>query len=729
MVLNSSNPVLLKWGAAALAVSAAGQVQAQERSPSTTAAIAPDRDKDGGGNQSNDIIVTAERRETTIQKTPVAISAVAGEELRDRRLQVLRDLATEVPSLVTPGMHATMQSVFIRGIGTSDPGVYPAVGLYIDDVYIPRQFGNGLFDLPDNARVEVLRGPQGTLYGQNTSGGAIKFVSRNPGDTVTGHVDAGFGNYGAFDAHAYLAGPIAPGTLSASIAYTHRRRDGYTYDAYLDKYVDAISTDQARIKLRWMPGGDGGFEAVLSADGTIDRSDNANYVPLQYPGGAPRRSYSNIDQGLRRNIGGITLHLTQPLNDSLTLKSITAYRAFSDDPSPWDQDATPLTTYGWTQFIHQDQVSEEFQILGELPRLTFVVGGSYFHEKLDFTRNTVTNNKYLLIDSFLKDDTFGIYGQATYKLTDKLGVTAGLRFNHERQSFSNYSYNSDAGDNRITPIYSVTGLSADWNALTPKLSVDYQWSPRILSYLSYTQGQKSGGFNRSATTAAIARVPVDPEKVTTYEFGLKSRTADGKAGLNIAVFYNKFDDYIASVSNPQVNGQVILGSVVVNAARARTYGAEVETFWRPLSALQFSLSGAYLDATFEDFANPTGATSSDFSGNRLPSSPRWLFGGSASLTPDIGDLGEVHVTARGRYVGGSFSDAANRAVTAVPEQVLVDLSAKYQLPGERWSITGNINNLVNDTYRVAGSVNAALNVYTAAYNPPRTFLVSLNYDF
>ena len=554
------------------------------------AAVTEEASADGGGSDAGDrfgdIVVTAERRETSLQKTPIAISAVGGDALQAQRLQVLRDLATEVPSLVTPGMHANMQSVYIRGIGTSDPGVYPAVGLYIDDVYIPRTFGNGIFDLPDIQRVEVLRGPQGTLYGLNTSAGAIKFVSRDPGNETIGHVDIGYGSYDAFDGHAYISGPVVSDRLSASFAYTHRRRDGHIYNVTLGKYVDAVKSDQFRAKLRWTPTGAGGLDVILSVDGTRERSDNANYIPVGYPGSGPYTSFSNVDQKLRRNIGGVSLRATLPVSDTITLKSITAYRGLEDDPSPWDQDATPLQTYGWTQYIDQRQFSQEVQALGDFGSLNFVLGVSFFRERLDFIRNTFTNNAYSLIDSHIIDRSLGVYGQATYDLTDKLSVTAGLRFNKEWQRFDNASYTSNAANDRIALRYSVAGLKDDWNALTPKFSLNYQWSDALLTYVSYTQGQKSGGFNRSASTSPIASVPVDPEKVTSYEFGLKGRTSDNLLRTNLAIFYNEFNDYIASITNPQINGQVILGNVVANAAKAETYGVELETWLTPVQSLE-----------------------------------------------------------------------------------------------------------------------------------------------
>lgn len=676
----------------------------------------------------DDVVVTAERRETNIQKTPLSISAVGGEALQEQRLQVLRDLAAEVPSLVTPGMHQNMQSVFIRGIGTSDPGVYPAVGLYIDDVYIPRTFGNGVFDLPDIQRVEVLRGPQGTLYGLNTSAGAIKFVSRDPGNEAVVHADIGLGNYDAREAHAYVAGPIVEDRLYASIAYTHRRRDGYIYNAYLDKDVDALRTDQFRAKLRWTPSGEGGFEAVASIDGTRERSDNASYVPGDYPGADKRTTFGNFDYRLHRNIGGAMLRLTLPVSDQLTVKSITAYRGLEDDPSPWDQDATPSQTYGWTQYIDQRQFSQELQLLGDFGALNFVSGISYFRERLDFARNSYTNDRYTLADSRIIDRSLGLYGQLTYSFTDKLSVTAGARVNKEWQKFNNGSYRSNLANDKVATIYTVANLKDDWSSFTPKLSINYQWTPDVLTYASFTKGQKSGGFNRSASNIEIAEVAVDPEEVTTYEIGLKAKALDGRLRTSIAGFYNQFDDYIASITNPEINGQVVLGNVVANAAKAYTYGAEGELSLTPVDAIELKATAAYLQTKFKNFANPTGAASSDYTGNELPYAPRWTLSGSATWSPSLGDLGDLRLTARARYTAKAFADVGNSSNQAVDAQTIVDLTARYQLPGDHWSLSANVTNLFDKAYRVGSRVTPALNVNTIGYSPPRFVVFTIAYD-
>jgi iron complex outermembrane receptor protein len=675
----------------------------------------------------DEVIVTAERRTTTLQNTPIAITVVGGGDLRDRRLQVLRDLSGEVPSLFTPGMHQNMQSIFIRGIGTSDPGTYQSVGIYVDDVFIPRQFGNGLFDLPDIERVEVLRGPQGTLYGQNTSAGAIRFISREPGNNFVGSFDFGVGSLAAIEAHGYLAGPLVQDKVSASVAYTHRERDGYTYNATLGKDVDALATDQARIKLRFTP--TDRLDITLSVDATRERSDNADYVSLSYPGSNPRRTYNNRDQSLVRDSGGASLRVSYKLDDQLTLRSITSVRGFHDDPSPWDQDGTPAEINGWNQYIEERAYSQEFQLLGHTERFDFTLGASYFRERLDFDRVTVQNAKYTEIDSRLRDHNAGLYGQGTYKVTDELSLTAGLRYNYDSQRFSNASYNTTAAEVRTGQIYQIQGLHKNWNSLTPKLSLDYRWSPDLMTYVSWTQGQKAGGYNRGASTALIAGVPVQPEDVTAYEVGAKVRAFDGRLQASLALFYNDFQNYQSSVTNPRVDGVPITGNVVVNAASAHTYGAEFEAAARPFRGAEVKLSVAYLQTAFDSFANPTGAANTNYAGHLLPSAPKWSISPQATYTlPSLGLPGTLQLRGRLRYVTSTYSDVANTAITKLSATTTTDLGASYVPDVERWSLSLSVTNVFDRTFRVTGNYNPTVGYWTAGYNQPRLAIVSLRYD-
>jgi iron complex outermembrane receptor protein len=192
------------------------------------------------------VTVTAERRSTDVQKTAVAVSAVGESQLQERQVHTLADLAGQAAGLTLPSNYINQQYVFIRGIGNSRPAGNPSVGVYIDDVYVARQFGNAYSNLPDIERVEILRGPQGTLYGQNTSSGAVKIISRDPSEEFTGSVEAGAGNYGTFESKGYFSGALVPEVLLGSLAVSSRHSDGYAYNYTLHKDVNGFDTNQIR---------------------------------------------------------------------------------------------------------------------------------------------------------------------------------------------------------------------------------------------------------------------------------------------------------------------------------------------------------------------------------------------------------------------------------------------------------------------------------------------------
>lgn len=672
------------------------------------------------------VIVTAEKRETALRDTPLSVSAVGADEIERQGLETLKELMGQVPGLVAPGSISNMQALYIRGIGTSNPGFYPAVAVYVDDIFQPRPFGVGVFSLPDIERIEVLRGPQGTLYGQNSSAGALKFVSRTPSDTPVTTLSLGVGNDGYREASAYLAQPLKPGVLSAGLALASRRTDGYTYNATLDKQVDAVSFDQVRLKFHLTPSAS--TSATLTLDYGKDRSDNALYIPVGYPGAGPRVTFAEVDTQLDRTDQGAALHVEHAFNENLVLKSISGYREFEDDPSPWDQDGTPSPTDGWTQYIDQHQFSQEVQLNGDYGRLKFTTGLVYFSETLLFDRLTVSNGNYSELYSDLRSESKAVYGQVDYSITPALGITAGLRWSRDDQEFANDSYRNLASGERTAHLYSVSGLEDSWTSTTPKLALNYRWNADTLSYASVTRGSKIGGYNRAASTAPIASLAVGPEKVTAYEIGHKQRYLEGRAETSVAAFYNDFQDYQANVTNPMINGQYITGAVVVNAAQAHTYGIEFEGALRVTSNWDIKGSAAYLQTEFEDFQNPTGAANTDYSGNELPSAPDWTLGLSTVYRLPLNVAGLVTLDANARYIGRQESDIGNTQVIRIDPQTYVGAGVNYLSADGKWTFSLIAKNLLDKTYPVNLKYRAGVS-NQAAYNPPRQLIFGVRYDY
>jgi iron complex outermembrane recepter protein len=673
------------------------------------------------------VIVTAEKRATSLEQTAAAVSAVSADTLATEHLQDLRDLNGDVAGLLAPGAIQNMQALYIRGIGTSDPGTFPAVAVYMDDVYIPRVFGAALYDLPDVERVEVLRGPQGTLYGMNSSGGAVRYVSRDPQDQLQGFIDAGYGSYGSFATHEYVTGPLIAGVLDGSIAFADRHNDGYTHDPVQGRDLDVLRTDQARAKLRWTPGF--GLTAVLAVDGLLDRSDDASYASLIYPGSNPRTTFAGQDVRLHRENGGVSLKLEYPIDGAWTIKSVSAVRALLDSPSPWDEDGTPETLYGWTQWLRDNEFWQDLQVVGTSGDFTFTGGASYLHDRFNFHRLTYIDSRYTDQISTLLDDNYGIYGELTYSIYGGLSATAGIRYYDDEQTFDDASYKADAAGAHTSQTFAVEGLNKSWDGFTPKASLNYQITPDILGYVSWTNGEKSGGYNRSAATLEIATYTVDPEKVTAYEAGFKARSLEGRLQNNLAVFYNRYDNYQASISNPVIDGALVAGSVLMNAGKAHSYGVELETTALLTRDLQFKFTGAYLNSAFDEFVNPTGAALSDYVGHKLPDAPRFNLGASANYTIPWAVPGKTSAFIKYQLLSLYYLDFTNTPQNTIHSQNYLNLGLEYATPRVPLTFNLTATNALNRTYRINGSYIPTIPVYTAQYNPPRLIIGTVRYSF
>lgn len=680
----------------------------------------------GSGTSLGEVVVTAEKRETRIQDTPVAVSALSEADLQEKGTWTLQSLMGDVPGLSTPGSITNMQSIFIRGIGTTDPGFYPAVAVYLDDIYLPRPFGVGTFILPDIERIEILRGPQGTLYGQNSSAGAVKFVSKDPGNDTEGTFSVNAGNIGYRDFDGYFATPVAPDVLSVGVALASRRTEGYTFNDVLDRHVDATRLDEGRLKFKLTPAE--GTSAVLAIDGTRDHSDNASYIPLDYPGANPRTTFASVDPELHRTDWGATLHIDQIITDQLNFKSISGFRRLVDDPSPWDEDGTPAVVDQWTQYIHQHQFSQEFQLNGSYSRLDFTTGLVYFQEHLLFDRITGSSGKFSEVLSDLRDHSEAGYGQLDYHLTDSLNLTLGARYGSESQTFDNSGYINGSSGARIRELYAIGGLHDSWSPFTPKIGLDHHWNTAVMSYLSITSGEKVGGYNRAASTAAIAELPVGPEKVIAYELGTKATLWGGRATSSLAVFYNDFRDYQASITNPEINGQFVTGAVVVNAARARTEGAELDAAARITADWDAKLAAGYLDTRFKNFENPTGAANTDYTGNQLPTAPKWTLGVSTNYRLTLPLPGALRLDANVRYISTQFSDIANTLITQLPTQTYIGAGANYTTSDNHWVFSLILQNLADRAFPVNLKYRAGVED-EAGYSPPRQAILGARYTF
>ncbi|RYG89198.1 MAG: TonB-dependent receptor [Alphaproteobacteria bacterium] len=682
-----------------------------------------------------EVIVSAERFTTLARTTPVSVGVIEAREIEAKGIVDLHGLVGVIAGVAVPNGFSNMpQAVAIRGVGASLPAMSQAVGIYLDDVPLLRGYANALWDFPDIERIEVLRGPQGTLYGQNSSGGAVKFVTRSPTPERQAWFALSGGNRGARELRGYVNGALAPG-VSGSLGFSRRTNDGFGYNATRDERVNRLDVAQFQAKLRWS--GPRGLDAVLAIDGVGDRSDThtLNY-PLNHPRSAPRVNYTPYGPGAFERLGGGgSLRIVKPLREGLEFRAITGYRRYRDDPSVADFGGLEVSRLVISQVVEQQAFSQELQLQGRGARLDWTTGLMLVRDDFDFRRLTAVRPPAALTpvysDAQTRQETrdLGLYAQGRYKLDGKSGVTLGLRGYKTKQTGSNEFWRATSDGARVSNVYLAPGLETKSSGVLPRIAIDHQWSPATYLYASYARGEKFGGFNRAAESLLSARQPSDPERVATFEAGLKGRYAGGKLTVNVALFNNEYDDYLASLTGARINGVQINDLVLINAAQARSYGVDADLALALGERTRWTMSIEALRSRFDDFVNPSGADSGNFVGNELPNAPRLSAATSVVHLQPLRSGAALGFDLSASYMRRHFSEVSNNAALAIPSQAYLHASLVYRSASRKWSVSLRARNLTDKAYPTLRTRIAPLGVDTAYYNPPRTILLTLRYDY
>ena len=687
----------------------------------------PSEDNAVGG----EIIVTAERRATDLQKTAIAISAFTPERLEERNITSVRDLAGQVPNLFVArtSISHTTQTFSLRGVGESDPIQEPVLAVYVDDVYVPRQIGS-MSEFVDLERVELLRGPQGTLYGRNSSAGALRIITRDPDDTTHVTAETGYGSFNDVQVRALVSGPVVSNALSGSISYIHRSRDGVTYDPTLGHDVNRINLDGWRGKLRFT--GLARLDALLTVNVTRDRSDSRSYVPVNQPGIFSRRlSYSEVEPLQHLNAQNSSLRLIYTLSPTLAIKSITAAGGFNLDPVYYENDGQAALIQ--KNLIDYDDkfVSQEVQLNGELGDLSFTSGLFYLHERFFVERNgfsrtgtaaTAPVNK-LRAHNITYTDAYAVFGEGTWKATDIFSLTAGIRGTVEKKRF--VFDNKVIDDNRNVVSQSIAGKAEKtWRAVTPKLSVQAQWTPDLLQYLTWSRGFKSGGFDNRATRLDLATLPYNPEKVTTYEGGLKATLFGQALRSNLAIFYNDYKDLQVSFYDP-----AYVGSRRGNAGKAHSWGIELENDLRLSDRFTVQASGGYLKAIYDDYKG-AGGNGIDADGNPLVNAPKYSLSSGATYDLPLGASGShLRFSANAQYQSSFYQNALARPQDRVPGQTFVNGSVNWTLPDDRFQIGVSAKNIFGANKPVSSTYTPSTGVYYKNFPDPATVLFNVRFAY
>jgi iron complex outermembrane recepter protein len=686
-----------------------------------------------------EITVTARKREETLQDVPIAVTAFTAEALDRLDVEDISDLGAFTPNLTIYAARGSTSTVtaYIRGIGQSDPlwGVDPGVGIYLDDVYIARPQG-ALLDVFDVERIEVLRGPQGTLYGKNTIGGAIKYISAPLEEDTYGRVSLTAGQRSQADVKASLNLPFGNGWVGR-FAVASLSRDGYGKNVATNQDVSDKEILAARATLGYV--GNEDFWARITADWMDDQSGVRGAKMLAAnrfaPTLAPLDDRYDVRNGMPNindtSMTGTSITLGWNLGEAWALKSVTAYRE-SDTETNIDFDTLPNIIADVKAFYSDEQLSQELQLNYDNADNFRGVFGLYWFE--GEAGGQVLNNFFNLsfgdTQGRVDTDSIAVYGEGTYDFTEQWSVTLGARYTDEKKSAD--VFNIGYRDPQFTIPSGVIAAdfedSVSFENFSPKISIDYQFDEDTLYYFLATRGFKSGGFNIRAQATAVprSRLPFDDETVTSLEVGAKYAFMDGRAYLNLAYFNNDYKDIQLSVFTvvPGSNPPTFFGDFA-NAGKGSVDGVEAEYAMQFTDS--FSVQGhlAWLDTKYDEFIS-AGVNVADT--QRFTNAPDFSGGITGIHNLELASGGSLTTRVSYSYQDKVYPTTDLSEAIAQDGYGLLSAGIIWQTPGA-WRFALEGSNLTDKEYRTTGYNIAALGVLTGFYGAPRQISVTATYDF
>ena len=685
------------------------------------------------------ITVSARKREESLQDVPVAVTAFTADGLDKLDVQDLSDLDAFVPNLTVYAARGSSSTLtaYIRAVGQSDPlwGVDPGVGLYLDDVYIARPQG-ALLDVFDVQRIEVLRGPQGSLYGKNTIGGAIKYVSSDLDEEFYGKGSVTIGSYNQLDTKGSVNLPLGSGWVSR-LAVASLNRDGFGENIVTGQEVSDKEILAARASLGYVGSPD--FSAKFSVDWMDDQSGVRGaqlLAPNRFaPTALPLDDRFDVRNGMPNindtSMLGASATLSWNLGEAWVLKSVTAYRE-SDTETNIDFDTLPNTLADVKAFYSDDQLSQEFQLNYDNGGAVRGVTGLYW-----FTGSAggqVLNNFFGLsfgdTQGTVDTDSVALYGEFTWDFAPQWALTLGGRYTDEKKSVDVYNIGyTDATFTRPSGVVAADFEdSISFENFSPKISLDYKLSDQVLLYGLASRGFKSGGFNIRAQAVAVprSRLPFDDETVTTFEIGAKNAFLDERLFVNLAYFNSDYKDIQLSVFTevPGSTPPIFFGDFA-NAGKGTVKGVELE--YQALLSSSFSLQGnfAWLDAEYDEFIT-SGANVAD--AQKFTNAPEFSAAITGLHTLQLASGGSVTSRLSYSYQDENYPTTDLSEAIKQPGYGLVSASVIWQTAGPwRFSLDGA--NLADKEYRTTGYNIGALGVLTGFYGAPRTVSLTANYEF
>ena len=775
-----------------------------------------------------EIVVTARKREENLQDAPIAVSAFTGDALDFRGVTEIGKLDQFVPNLVlnesTTYSNVSNAAVYIRGIGQNDftPVIDPGVGIYVDGVYLGRSVG-AVLDIVDVDRIEVLRGPQGTLFGRNTIGGAISLSSKKPDEEFGGKVDVKYGTDDRFNVRGTVNIPFGDKFFARLSAAT------FLQDGYVTRVVDGKDLgDQdvvaLRGALRWLPNNN--LDINWSVDYSRERENGNPFVlagiqPLNvgiltgggpsmtlaantlaaqlatggppsvlggeffnvlHPSGFPfqflacfspqnannpvcfnqqyidngdkKLNYSSDPSYQKLDVWGTGLTVDWQINEKLQVKSISSMRGFEGD-FEGDQDGSPIRVSYLIDIYQHEQFSQELQLLGTsfADRLDWIVGGYYFEEDGKNINPVRFSQVYLQSGGHYDADSWAVFAQGTWHFNEQLDLTFGLRYTEDTRNYLPDQYievlpigplpipGTNIGDRPLPYEWTSSGTSE----LVPMVNLSYRWNESLMTYITYSEGFKSGGYTQRIFPPEASTPSFDPEFVKSYEGGFKFDGWNDRLRFNVAVFFTDYTDLQLLVADPSR-----LGPFVSNAGDAEVVGVELEMLLNPAqglfitgsagmtdidrTALGGGVQGLTLDSPFQHVSKWTANAQiyKEFAiGDLGYLTPRfeWSYrtdwGTNSNNVPRVGD----DVLPGGPFAGVPLSFGVPNPVLEEDDLHLFNASVRWDVRNSGLSVSGGVDNLTDEKYTVFANYQDGFGFTQQTFHRGREWYIQAGYEF
>lgn len=694
----------------------------------------PIRAQSTAGTELEEVLVTAQRRGERLQDVPITVTVLDAGQVQQARVQQLGDVANRTPGLSFDAYPASQPRVFIRGIGSSDRGAAgdPSAAVFLDEIYLGRPAAVA-FDAFDVERIEVLKGPQGTLYGRNVVGGAVNVLSRRPDPTA---FDAGaeltVGNYQRIDGAAFVNSPFADGKAALRASGSWRTHDGYVRNTFTGNRVEDQDTSSARLQLAGEPSDS--VRLSLTLDGTRDRAAGPAQHVLDLDDGADEAAFWTVDRERSRTAGatdgyqnrdtwGVRVQADWDVSLA-TLTYLGSHRTLDYD-TYYDFDGGNATTnlidIAGANEEESDFYSHELRI-SSLPgaRVSWVAGLYNFGSDTDRLDTLALNIAGDAVDEIYAQqaalDSYAVFADVTWPLTGRFSVIGGARYSRDEKE---YRVSNTAGTAilRAEEPFDVS-VARNYDATTYRVGASFTPVDDHLLYVMVSRGFKSGGFQDTPSSAADAADDFEPEYATQYELGQKSSFADGRLIWNNTLFLLDYTD----LQTRRVLDNLAI--VTDNAGEATIKGLETYLTWRAFAGARLTVSYAYTDATFDEFMPEPGV---DYAGNRVSRTPEHKVVVSPAYEWLLSRGGTLSFSADYAYESKIFDDNSNEGPEVRDPTHFVDARVVYTSTDEKWAVSFWGKNLTDELTRTFQGTFLGANF--GAYNPPRTYGATFYWNY